>query len=368
MPQRNCLLMKIIISGGGTGGHIYPAIAIADAIKQKWSDAEVKFVGASDRMEMQKVPQAGYEIEGLWISGFQRGSSLKNLLLPFKVISSLWKSFRILRSYKPDVAIGVGGYASGPLLYAASVLNIPTLIQEQNSLPGITNKLLASRVDRICVAFDGLDRFFPKSKIKLTGNPVRNLKLIGNRNDALAHFGLSGERPIVLVVGGSLGSRTLNQGMVANHSEWQKSEVDVIWQIGDFYMSQYEDEPTAKLSNIRPMRFINRMDYAYQVADIVVCRAGALTLSEIAICEKASILVPSPNVSEDHQTQNAMALVDDDAAMMLTDHEFSNQLIGSISALLNDKALKTRFEKQISKWARPNATNDIIDEIKSLIS
>ncbi|MDX1685132.1 MAG: undecaprenyldiphospho-muramoylpentapeptide beta-N-acetylglucosaminyltransferase [Saprospiraceae bacterium] len=360
--------MKAIISGGGTGGHIYPAIAMADAIMAQWPEAEVRFVGASGRMEMEKVPRAGYPIEGLWISGFQRKSSLKNLLLPFKVSHSLWRSWQILRSFSPDIAIGVGGYASGPLLYVASTLNIPTMIQEQNSFPGITNRLLGRKVDRICVAFEDMDRFFDSEKIVLTGNPVRDLKLpLSERGQAYEHFGLDPDRKTVLVVGGSLGSLTLNQSMAGSDNRISESDqMQFIWQIGDLYMDRYGDSETAGLENVCPLRFIERMDLAYAAADLVVCRAGALTLSELAMCEKAALLVPSPNVAEDHQTKNAMALVREGAAEIMRDEECVESMIEKVEKLIADEDRLQMLSENISNWAKPNATRDIISVIKRL--
>ena len=361
--------MKIIISGGGTGGHIYPAIAIADAVKAKWPHAEIRFVGAIGRMEMEKVPKAGYKIQGLWISGLQRKSSLKNLLLPIKVIHSLWRCFGIIRKFKPDLAIGVGGYASGPLLYAASRMGIPTMIQEQNSFPGITNKLLAKRADKICVAFDQMERFFEKDKLVLTGNPVRNW-FSGDtlRLDAIHHFALDGSKKTILIVGGSLGSLAINKAMVHHAKIWAALEdVQIIWQVGALYMDRFSDSKTAKLAHVHPLKFIDRMDLAYGVADIVICRAGALTLSEIALCAKPAILIPSPNVSEDHQTKNARALVDSDAALMIRDEELEERLASEALKLIHDDVQCKLLSDKISKWAKPNATEDILNTIQNLV-
>lgn len=361
--------MKIIISGGGTGGHIYPAIAIADAVKAKWPHAEIRFVGASGRMEMEKVPKAGYEIQGLWISGLQRKSSLKNLLLPFKVFHSLWKCFGIIRSFKPDLAIGVGGYASGPLLYAASRMGIPTMIQEQNSFPGITNKLLAKRADKICVAFEQMERFFEKDKLVLTGNPVRNW-FSGDtlRLDAIRHFSLDTNKKTILVVGGSLGSLAINKAMVYHAKTWSAMrDVQVIWQVGALYIERISDSETANLAHVHQLKFIDRMDLAYGVADIVICRAGALTLSEIALCAKPAILIPSPNVSEDHQTKNAKALVDSQAALMIRDEELDEKLASEALSLIHNEDQCRRLSERISKWAKPNATEDILKTIQSLV-
>lgn len=362
--------MKVIISGGGTGGHIYPAIAIADAIMENWPEAEIRFVGAEGRMEMEKVPRAGYEIDGLWISGFQRKSSLKNLLLPAKVVHSLWKSRSIIRQFKPDLAIGVGGYASGPMLYMASAMNVPSMIQEQNSFPGITNKLLAGRVDKICVAFEGMDRFFDRNKIVLTGNPVRSLDLpMERRQEAYDHFGLDPSKFTVLLVGGSLGSLTINRAMetAAQQIGENVDKLQFIWQIGDHYYDRFVKMETARSSNVKPVRFVERMDLAYLAADLVICRAGALTLSEIAICGKAAVLVPSPNVSEDHQTKNAQALVDDGAALMIKDDQLVTRLMAVVQELSRDSETVEGLRRSILKLARPNATKEIIDVIKNLV-
>jgi UDP-N-acetylglucosamine--N-acetylmuramyl-(pentapeptide) pyrophosphoryl-undecaprenol N-acetylglucosamine transferase len=362
--------MRVIISGGGTGGHIYPAIAIADAVVNNWSEAKVRFVGAAGRMEMKKVPGAGYAIDGLWISGLQRKRSLKNLLLPLKIIHSLWKCFWILRSFKPNIAVGVGGYASGPLLYMASLMGIPTIIQEQNSFPGITNRMLAKRVDRICVAFTGMERFFDKDKIVLTGNPLRNFtQNIGSESEALTHFNLEKERKTILIVGGSLGSLTMNQAMASNTEHFDKmKDVQIIWQIGNFYFKRFKDCATAQLPNVCPLEYVERMDLAYDLADIVVCRAGALTLSELALCGKAAILVPSPNVSEDHQTKNAMALVESDAARIIEDKDLVEKLPSAVRTLISDEDSLDKLRSNISEMAKPNAVDDIISIIKDLTS
>lgn len=370
MPHRRWPLMRAIISGGGTGGHIFPAIAIAGAIKEKWPNAEILFVGAKGRMEMTKVPEAGYSIEGLRISGFQRKSSLKNLLLPFKVISSIWNSFKIIKKFKPDVAIGVGGYASGPLLYVASRMNIPTIIQEQNSYPGVTNRMLAGRVNKICVAFEGMQKYFPSEKIVVTGNPVRNLNLPSSqRSDAYAHFNLEAENKTVLVTGGSLGSGTLNLAMkAAKDFISQHSEIQWIWQIGQYYWNDFSQTETAQLPNVFPTEFIRSMDKAYLIADVVICRAGALTLSEIALCGKPSILVPSPNVAEDHQTKNAMSLVESDAAIMVRDDQLVEILPKLIQELIFDESKLKIYSSRIAGLARPRAKEHIVEVIENLFN
>ena len=312
--------MKIIVSGGGSGGHVFPAIAIADALKKKDKFIEILFVGAKGKIEMEKVPKAGYEIEGLWISGLQRKLTLRNLSFPFKLISSLWKARGILKRFKPDVVVGVGGFASGPVLEMASRMGIPCLIQEQNSYAGITNRLLAKKVDRICVAYDGMERFFPASKIVHTGNPVRQdlLDLSQKKNEAIAHFGLDPDKKTLLVFGGSLGARTLNEMMDTGYQSIKSlTDTQVLWQVGKLYEVSFQNSETAQLDHVRLLTFIDRMDLAYAVADVVMCRAGASTISELCLAGKASILIPSPNVAEDHQRKNAEALVSKNAARLV---------------------------------------------------
>ena len=362
--------MRVLISGGGTGGHVYPAIAIANAIKDKDPSAEILFVGAQGKLEMEKVPAAGYPIKGLWISGFQRKLSMRNLSFPFKLASSLYRAREIIKDYKPDVAVGVGGYASGPILQVASMMKIPTLIQEQNSYPGITNKILAKRVNRICVAYDGMERFFPSNKIIFTGNPVRRdlYDIQINREEAKASFGIDNDHKTVLIFGGSLGARRINESvegafdMIKRHSE-----INYIWQVGKMYFDEYSCGVVAALPNITVLPFIERMDYAYAAADAVVCRAGALTISEIALINKPAVLIPSPHVAEDHQTKNAMALVNNDAALMVRNAEAKVKMIPTILELLSDEKLQQDLVGNLKKMGRPNATSEIAEEIFKLV-
>lgn len=362
--------MRVLISGGGTGGHVYPAIALANAIKDKDPSAEILFVGAQGKLEMKKVPAAGYFIKGLWISGFQRKLSIRNLLFPFKLASSLYRGRKIIMDYKPDVVLGVGGYASGPILQVASMMKIPTLIQEQNSYPGITNKILAKKVNKICVAYDGMERFFPSEKIIFTGNPVRRdlYDIQINREEAKASFGIDNDHKTVLIFGGSLGARRINESvegafdMIKRHSE-----INYIWQVGKMYFDEYSCGVVAALPNITVLPFIERMDYAYAAADAVVCRAGALTISEIALINKPAVLIPSPHVAEDHQTKNAMALVNNDAALMVPNAEAKEKMIPTILELLSDEKLQQYLVCNLKKMGRPNATSEIVEEIFKLV-
>jgi len=363
-------LHRVIISGGGSGGHIFPALAIANHLKDTVPDIEILFVGAKGKMEMEKVPKAGYKIEGLWISGIQRKLTLANLSFPIKLISSLYNANKIIRKFKPDVAIGVGGYASGPLLRVAAAKKIPTLIQEQNSFPGITNRWLSSKVDQICVAYDNMDRFFPKEKITKTGNPVRMemVKIDGKRNEALQYFDLSSDKKTVLVVGGSLGARTVNQAMLKFAEEIASKNIQVIWQTGKFY---YEDTQAAmkdkNLSAIKVTQFIDRMDLAFAAADVVISRAGAMSISELCLVKKPCIFVPSPNVSEDHQTKNAMSLVKNDAAIMIKDADLKSQLGAQLFSLLEDDNKLKSLSNNIAKMAANSATEDIVAQIRNLM-
>jgi UDP-N-acetylglucosamine--N-acetylmuramyl-(pentapeptide) pyrophosphoryl-undecaprenol N-acetylglucosamine transferase len=361
--------MKIIISGGGTGGHVFPAIAIADALKQKDKFIEILFVGAKGKLEMEKVPKAGYAIEGLWISGFQRKLTFKNLTFPIKLTSSMMKAWRIVRRFRPDVVVGVGGYASGPVLEVASRMGIPSVIQEQNSYAGITNRLLARKVKKVCVAYDGMERFFPKDRIVMTGNPVRKdlVHLQHLKERGLKHFGLSPDKKTLLVFGGSLGARTLNEMMAASFETIQ-SHVDkqVLWQVGKLYEAQFQNVQTARLSQVKVVPFIDRMDLAYAMADVVMCRAGALTISELCLAEKAAVLIPSPNVAEDHQRMNAMSLVDKGAARLVLDQEAIEKGVNEAFGLLDDEVLKLTLISEIGKLARPNAAEMIADEIIKL--
>lgn len=362
--------MRLLISGGGTGGHVYPAIAIANEIKSKFPKAEFLFVGAQGKLEMEKVPAAGYQIKGLWISGFQRKFDKRNLSFPFKLISSLWKSRKIINEFRPDVVVGVGGYASGPILQIATMQGIPTLIQEQNSYPGITNKILAKKVNKICVAYDGMERFFPKEKIVFTGNPVRS-DLYGmkiNKDEAKASFGIDNDRKTVLIFGGSLGARQINESVErAIETIKRHEEINYIWQVGKMYFDEYSCGVVAALPNVTVLPFIERMDFAYAAADAVVCRAGALTISEIALINKPAILIPSPHVAEDHQTKNAMALVQNDAAIMVRDADAVDKMIPTVLELLSNEEKQDMLVKNLKKLGRPDATKRIGEEIGKLI-
>lgn len=362
--------LRIIISGGGTGGHIFPAIAIADALKVLVPEVEILFVGALGKLEMQKVPAAGYPIKGLWISGFQRSLTMRNLLFPLKLVHSLLAARRIIRQFRPDVAVGVGGYASGPLLEMATRMGVPGLIQEQNSFAGVTNRLLGAKVQQICVAFEGMEQFFPASKIVLTGNPVRKdlYREQGNlRAEALRYFGLEEGKQTILLFGGSLGARTLNQAMeAATEILAAREDVQVIWQMGKLYAEHSGASATAGLSNVKASAFIDRMDLAYAAADLVVCRAGALTIAEIAFLGKASVLVPSPNVTADHQTKNAMALVDRGAARLVEDAVAVDKLIPEAIELLNDAGARENLSREVRHFAWPAAAENIAKAIVAL--
>ena len=360
---------RIIISGGGTGGHIFPAIAIADALKAIAPNVEIRFVGAKGKMEMEKVPKAGYPIEGLWISGFQRKLTLRNLSFPFKLISSLLKSGRIIRQFKPQVAVGVGGYASGPLLQIANNRNIPTLLQEQNSFPGITNRLLGSKADKVCVAYEGMERFFPSDKLMLTGNPVRAQlqELQAGKEESALHFGFDPKRPILFVFGGSLGAKSINEAMAANTELLkQRSEIQVLWQVGKLYEEEFGACETAQLPNVKAQAFIDGMDKAYAMADVIVARSGALTISELQFAGKPAIFIPSPNVAEDHQRKNAQALVTRDAALMIPDGAAKERIISDALDLIDDEEKRKQLSVNIKQMAQPNAAIRIAEEVLRL--
>ena len=364
-------IKKAIISGGGTGGHIFPAIAIANAIKKRNANVEILFVGASDRMEMQKVPEAGYPIVGLWIAGYQRGQILNNLLLPFKILSSILRSFLICKKHKPDIAIGVGGYASAPLLYVASKLGIPSLIQEQNSYAGITNKLLGSSVDKICVAYENMNRFFPSSEIILTGNPIRkDIQDISNvKQEAISYFKLNPDKKTVLVIGGSLGARSINQAIEHHLEELKASGIQLIWQTGKAYYGRAKKAcDNLNTKHINAVEFIKKMNYAYAVADVVISRAGALSISELCVVEKACILIPSPNVSEDHQKKNALALVETKAALMIEDKDVVNSLMQVLNELISSPELQAQLKENIKALSIVDADERIVNEIEELVS
>lgn len=369
--EDNLKPLKIIVSGGGTGGHIFPAIAIANAIKALRPDTQFLFVGAKGKMEMEKVPAAGYEIEGLWISGLQRKLTLANLSFPFKVISSLAKANRILRKFRPDAVIGTGGFASGPMLRAASKKGIVTLIQEQNSYPGITNKLLSKRVNKICVAYAGMERFFPKEKILLTGNPVRQdlMNIEGKRDRALEHFGLKSDKKIILVIGGSLGARTINESISACLPAFEKNNIQLIWQTGKgFYETAKQKVGASSAKGIKVFDFIQKMDLAYAAADIVVSRAGASSVSELSLVKKPCILIPSPNVAEDHQTKNAMALVTYHAAILIADNVARTQLCDRSLTLVNDVEQCFKLSENIAQLAFKDSATVIANEVINLIN
>lgn len=363
-------LNKIIISGGGTGGHIFPAIAIANKIKENYPNSEILFVGAEGKMEMEKVPQAGYKIIGLPIRGIQRKLTVKNLSVPFKLISSLWKAKKIIKEFKPDVAIGVGGYASAATLKMAAMAKVPTLVQEQNSFPGITNKWLAKDAKKICVAYDGLDRFFAKEKLVKTGNPVRNevVQIQGKRDEAFQFFGLDKSKKTVLVIGGSLGAGTINISFKENIKQLIENDIQVIWQCGKGYIKNltvFNQELNSDLVYLSD--FIYKMDFAYAAADVIVSRAGAMSVSELCLISKPTILVPSPNVSEDHQTKNAMALVNENAAILVKDSEAKVRLVNQIIELMADDELQKSLALEITKLGISDAADRILKEIESIV-
>lgn len=357
---------RIIISGGGTGGHIFPAIAIADALKELQPDVEILFVGAIGKMEMEKVPAAGYKIIGIPVRGLQRRLSIENVWLPFRLLASLLKAWKIIRKFKPDAVVGVGGYASGPILGVAAMQGIPTLIQEQNSYAGITNRLLAKKVHKIAVAYPGMNKFFPTEKIILCGNPVRKdiQNLEGKRNEATTFFGLNALKTTVLVTGGSLGALTINESIEKLLPRLASLDIQMIWQCGKNYFPKaeiYLEEFSN--SGIRIYPFITRMDLAYAIADLVVSRAGALAISELCVAAKPAILIPSPNVAEDHQTHNALALVKENAAVILKDAEARGKLSYTIIELVNNDVELKNLSANIRKMAFEDAAGTIANEI-----
>lgn len=361
---------RLIISGGGTGGHIFPAIAIANEFRERHPDAEILFVGAAGRMEMTRVPEAGYEIIGLWISGLQRSLKFSNLMFPVKLIASYFKARSIVKDFAPHAVIGTGGYASGPMMMAATSKRIPALIQEQNSFAGLVNKQVADKVSKVCVAYDGMEKFFPKEKIVLTGNPVRKdiLVIDGKRNKALTQFGLETGRKTLLIIGGSLGAKTINESILDGIQKLIDAQVQVIWQTGKGYYKDYQAQLTRyDLKKIKVFDFLKEMDLAYAAADVVISRSGAIAVSELCIARKPCILVPSPNVAEDHQTKNATALVNKQAAQLVADKDAHTTLVDEALKLLFDEQRASALSLNISKLARPNATNEIVDEIEKLI-
>lgn len=360
--------IRVIISGGGTGGHIFPAISIAGALMAIDSSAEILFVGAEGKMEMEKVPAAGYRIIGLPVAGFSRRITLYNFVVIYKLIISLLKARRIIREFKPDVVVGVGGYASGPMLRMAGRAGIPYILQEQNSYPGVTNRLLAKKASVICVAWDGLEKYFPADRIIKTGNPVRNsFRNPGlKREEAVNFFGLKADGKIVLVLGGSQGSGTINNTMLASLDELQNNAVQLIWQTGSYYYDRMKSGASDNLTGVVITPFIDRMELAYAAADIIVSRAGAGTISELAIVGKPVILVPSPNVAEDHQTKNARALADRSAAVMIADRDASARLCSTIKDLATDEARADRLGVNISETAIYDSGKRIAEEIINL--
>uniref|UniRef100_UPI0040470CE5 undecaprenyldiphospho-muramoylpentapeptide beta-N-acetylglucosaminyltransferase n=1 Tax=Flavobacterium sp. TaxID=239 RepID=UPI0040470CE5 len=357
---------RFIISGGGTGGHIYPAVAIANELKSRFPEAEFLFVGAKDKMEMQKVPQAGYEIKGLWISGIQRKLTLDNAMFPLKLASSMLNSFKIIKSFKPNVVIGTGGFASGAVLKSESMLNIPTVIQEQNSYPGITNKLLAKKAHKICVAYENLEQFFPKDKMILTGNPVRqDLINEASKSEAIAYFKLDANKKTLLVLGGSLGARRINQLIEKELDFLLSQNIQIIWQCGKLYLNDYSKYN--EKNNVQVVAFIDRMDLVYAAADIVISRSGASSVSELCIVGKPTIFIPSPNVAEDHQTKNAKAISDKSGAILIKESELENQFEAVFSDLISNESKQSELSQNIKKLALPNATKDIVEEIVKLI-
>ena len=359
--------VNILLSGGGTGGHIYPAIAIANELKSRNPNAKFLFVGADNRMEMEKVPQAGYDIKGLWISGIQRKLTVDYLMFPFKLISSCWNAFQIIKQFKPNVVIGTGGFASGPTLMVANWLKIPTLIQEQNSYPGITNKLLAKKTAKICVAYDGMEKYFPTNKLIKTGNPVRNdlLQVANVRDEAILFFNLNLKKKTLLVLGGSLGARAINQLIEKNIEYFVAKNIQVIWQTGKLYFDEYKKYDS--LDGIQTHAFLNQMNFAYAAADFIISRAGASSISELCIVAKPTIFIPSPNVAEDHQTKNAQAVVEKKAAIMIKESEL-DIFTQAFDHLFDDENKQVELGLNINKMALPKATSTIVDEIEKLIN
>lgn len=361
---------RAIISGGGTGGHIFPAVAIANEIKRRNPEADILFVGASDRMEMEKVPQAGYEIIGLWIAGLQRKLTVDNLLFPVKLVHSLWKAKSIVKKFKPEVVVGVGGYASGPTLYAGQSLGVPTLVQEQNSYAGITNKLLAKKVKKVCVAYDNMEQYFPKETIVLTGNPVRKdiSDSTCSKSDGLAHFGLSEGKKTLLVVGGSLGARSVNRAIKASLDNLMEEGFQMIWQTGKLFEEESKSIDQSKYEGRLKMQvFIKDMAKAYAAADVVVSRAGALSISELSIVGKPVIFVPYPYAAEDHQTSNAKSLVDKDAALMVADNKVADELEGMLLELKKDEGKQEQLSKNLKSLGIADASVRIVDELEKLV-
>ena len=372
MSGNNQKQLNVLVSGGGTGGHIFPALSIANEVQRRHPEARILFVGAEGRMEMEKVPASGYNIIGLPVSGFDR----KHLLRNFKVLARLFKSMglakKILNDFKPDIAIGVGGYASGPMLKAAQKMGIPTLLQEQNSYAGVTNKLLAAKAECICVAYEGMERFFPQEKIVLTGNPVRRnlLECGATPEQARQAMGVAPDKKTILIIGGSLGARTINNAIIDGLSKIGETYgVQVIWQTGKIYDQQCREALDASgVKNVSQMPFISNMDMAYRAADLVVSRAGASSISELQLLGKPAILVPSPNVAEDHQTKNALALANRDAAIMVRDADAASQLVETMLATVADDAKIAALGNNVSQMALRDAAERIVDEVEKIIA
>lgn len=367
MPNKKNI--RVIISGGGTGGHIFPALSIADEIIKQKPETEILFVGAEGRMEMERVPAAGYAIIGLPVQGLKRKLTLENIKVLIDFFKSQRQAKKIINDFKPDLAVGVGGYASAPVLRAASKMGIPCLLQEQNSYAGVTNKMLAKKASVICVAYDNLERFFPAEKIINTGNPVRKIELSPNlKKDGKSHFGIKSENPVLFIMGGSLGARTLNNAVINSLDLLSEAGVEVLWQTGKYYHAQLKEQLEGKLpQNVKMLDFISRMDLAYNVADLFISRAGALSLSELCLVGKPSVLVPSPNVAEDHQTKNAMALVNSGAAIMIKDSEAEKKLIDESLKLLKNMEKLEALGSNAKRLAKPEATKSIVKEAFKLL-
>ncbi len=362
---------RLIVSGGGTGGHIYPAVAIANEFRSQFPNAKILFVGANGRMEMTKVPEAGYEIMGLNIAGLQRRLTFKNLSFPFKLIASIMKARKIIRDFKPDAIIGTGGYASGPTVIAANRKNLPVLIQEQNSYPGLTNRRLGRKARKVCVAYPGMEKYFDAEKLVLTGNPVRSdINLLQNkREEGFSYFKLSNRMPTLLVLGGSLGARTINESMINGLEKLKGAGIQVIWQTGKYYYQEMIDRAGFEHDhNILITQFIDRMDLAYAVADLAISRAGALSISELCIAGLPVIFVPSPNVAEDHQTKNAMSLVGQDAAWLVSDKDAPENLVYKALELAIDNAAREKLSVNIRAFAKPNASKEIVNQLKLIMN
>ncbi len=361
---------RLIVSGGGTGGHIFPAVAIANEFRDRHPDAQILFVGAKGKMEMTRVPEAGYKIIGLWISGLQRKFTWSNFLFPFKLIVSYVYAMRIIKKFKPHAVVGTGGYASGPIMLAATRFGIPSVIQEQNSFAGLANKQVANKVSKVCVAYEGMDKYFPSEKVVLTGNPVRKdiLSINQKREKALGHFGFTSHKRTLLIIGGSLGAKSINESIILGIEKLLDAQIQIIWQTGKGYFDAYKAKLTKyDLRNMRVQDFVREMDLAYAAADVVISRSGALAVSEICIAGKPVILVPSPNVAEDHQTKNAKALADRSAALVVLDKDATVKLVDEALKLLFDKQRAQKLSENISSMAKPEATIQIVNEIEKLL-